>query len=188
MTRQIIGLVSPSRSGKDTFAERLQMKHMAVNLKFAQPLKDMIATLLEHYNYTYDAINNMIEGDAKNEIIPEIGKTPVDLMKTLGTEWARVHVKEDLWVDIMRRKIQDSHHNVVVTDVSYQNEIDVIKEFGGTTVRVHRQEAQDNAGTHGSDHGRATLPVDIVIHNEGTIEELGDEADKLAERLYNEQK
>ena len=60
---------------------------------------------------------------------------------------------------------------VVVTDVRFPNEADLIDEFGGHTVRVLRPSAEVD-DTHPSETALDHYPVDLTIENVGTLEDL----------------
>uniref|UniRef100_UPI0025C6BA94 deoxynucleotide monophosphate kinase family protein n=1 Tax=Cecembia sp. TaxID=1898110 RepID=UPI0025C6BA94 len=94
-------------------------------------------------------------------------------MQTLGTEWARNLLDENIWVDVVRRKIKalDSY-SVVVTDVRFQNEAALIKELGGVILQVQR-EGLDGVGIqgHSSEVGRG-VHADFVVVNDGTLDQL----------------
>ena len=116
----------------------------------------------------------MIDGDLK-EVATDLlgGKTPRNAMQTLGTEWGRDLVYQDIWVDsFMRRAMQ--FEDVVCSDVRFPNEVDIIRNAGGLVYRIERPVAE--GGNAFSDHPSEklidTLDVDDVIKNNAGLNEL----------------
>lgn len=64
----------------------------------------------------------------------------------------------------------DPRVKIVITDVRFPNEIEMLKQFGGTIVKVVRNKIQlDN---HMSELSIDNLNADIIIFNSGTKDEL----------------
>ena len=163
----LIGLTGKAGSGKDTVASFLVEQHDFMPVAFADPLKK---GLMAMFNLGPEYFS---DSKLKEEDIPELDVSPRILMQTLGTEWARNLLDENIWVDIARRKIKafDSY-SVVVTDVRFENEAALIKELGGVILQVQR-EGLDGVGIqgHSSEVGRG-VDADFVIVNDGTFEQL----------------
>lgn len=79
----------------------------------------------------------------------------------------------------------------VVPDVSYAREVEtlaaVVREFGGTyeTWRIDRPGAglDGEAASHSSELGRATIPADVTVANDGTLADLERRIRSEAERI-----
>lgn len=163
----IVGISGYAGSGKST-----ALKHLRLNLidyrKFARPLKEMVATLLRCQGVDDETIERMLEGDLK-EVPSEFlgGKTPRYVMQTLGTDWGRALIDEDLWVDAAMRTIDNRQLNIF-DDARFQNEFDSIRERRGFVVRIERP----GVGPV-NDHVSEQAPdADFTIWNDGTPEEL----------------
>lgn len=100
------------------------------------------------------------------------GATPRLLMQTLGTEWGRDKIYSDLWIDLfeLRAKLFDW---VVCTDVRFLNEAAVIRELGGTLIKIDAEERLGpNLDPHPSEQEMALIEADYVIENNGTLEDF----------------
>jgi len=173
----LIGVTGSKGSGKDTFAEALNHSNF-YNLKFADPLKDMLRAMYRSAGLDPKLIERKIEGDLKEEPCEILsGKTPRYAMQTLGTEW-REMIDRNLWSNIFRKRAEGVLNEgtpVVCTDVRFNHEEKVLRELGGTLIRVHRpgNESHDN---HVSELEMESLEVDTTIYNVGSIKDLHNQA------------
>jgi hypothetical protein len=73
-------------------------------------------------------------------------ETPRDILKFVGTELLRKHLRDDLWIVLALSRIKDIGQKVVVADVRFDNERDVFRRAGGTLVLIKRPdvEVEDN--------------------------------------------
>lgn len=171
----LIGLSGKAGSGKDTVAEYLAKQHEFVPLAFADPVKKGLMAMFGIDKRWF------ADPELKETDIPEIGTSPRILMQTLGTEWGRNLIDEDIWVDAVRRKVLalDSY-DVVVTDVRFDNEAALIQELGGTLITVVRPETKDvGIYGHSSESGLTSSFGSLILKNVGTKEELFQMVDKL---------
>ncbi|QXV74650.1 deoxynucleotide monophosphate kinase protein [Rhizobium phage RHEph21] len=136
-------------SGKSEVAKVL-MSQGYVNVKFAGPLKDMARGLLGSMGFDPEMVERQIEGDLKEQVIPGfMTVTPRQIMQTLGTDWGREAIDQDLWTKVARAKIEklrDQGINVVVDDLRFPNEYDLIRGLGGFAVNVIRPDPTREAG------------------------------------------
>lgn len=105
--------------------------------------------------------------------------TPRHAMITLGTEWGRCIMGENFWVNITARKIKTIPGNVKITDVRFPNEAAKVKELGGMLLRVERPGTEASSGSHESEALIASLDVDGVITNDGTLEDLSEKVRQM---------
>ncbi|MBY0499326.1 MAG: hypothetical protein K2P74_06920 [Nitrosomonas sp.] len=170
---KLIGLHGPAGCGKDTVAEILCAAQEFRSVSFAEPLIDMlVAGFRVPKSYFTDR-------NLKETPIPELcGKSPRQLMQTLGTEWGRNYVDCDVWVKIADRKIEYLRklaaagnayiEGIVATDVRFQNEYDYIRR------PINPNEINP---THASDKLiKIDTDRDQLILNDGDI-------DRLAEKI-----
>lgn len=128
----VIGLIGKARSGKDTAASFLTDENY-VRVAFADPVKEMLSVIFPDIDFH--------NGD-KTAIVEPYGVTVRDLVVTLGHDWGRKMIGESLWIDIARRKIDhllSIGKRVVVTDIRYTDEADLILEYFSDLVYIHRQ-------------------------------------------------
>lgn len=167
---RLIGLAGKARSGKDTIGQLLDRAFGCSLISFAQPIRDGLNAMIPGLNQEH------FHGSLKEKPVPWIGKSPRQMMQYLGTEWGRTLVNENLWLLIAKHKIEAAHENfrhVVVTDVRFENEADFIRSLGGVIWHVSRGDAP-SVNAHPSEAGVAFKAGDVLIDNNGSLEELND--------------
>jgi hypothetical protein len=173
---KLIGLPGAAGAGKDTVADFIddivaggwENPHY---VSFAHPLKQMVVQLLAHWDVSANAITDRV---LKEQPIAGLGASPRKLMQTLGTEWGRKLISESIWIDTAERAIVQALRDgrmVVVTDVRFANEAELIHRHGGQVWRIDRPSAEPVAA-HVSEQGLPAALVDRVIDNSGTLDEL----------------
>ena len=158
MKRQIIGLIGGPGSGKSYVADLLGQRWGYSLVKMSAPLKDMLRGL----GLTEDEI----EGDLKEEPCALLsGRTPRYAMQTLGTEWGRELISPTLWADLWRHRLGPLSR-IVVDDVRFPNEVELIREEGGLILRVDgRLKTRTNANEAHAAERWESLPYDRRIFN-----------------------
>lgn len=163
----IIGLSGLAGAGKSVVADVLVREFGFTRVKFADPLKNMLRTMLADMGHTAEDVERHIEGDLKEVPMPELGVTPRHLMITLGTEWGRDLVRSDLWVRLWAAKAE-RFDRVVADDVRFPNEIEALRDYGGRLWRIERP------GLVSSGHVSEALPgtPDATFGNDRTLDDL----------------
>lgn len=170
MTPKLIGITGKARSGKDTVGNILKYNAGFARVAFADPIKEAV-------NIMFGLNTFIMEGPEKEQDIDWLGRSPRFLMQTLGTEWGRQVVDKDLWLKIAMKKINnllDVNRSVVVTDVRFDNEADLIRSKGGTIIHLQRK-AADTAiveSNHKSESGVTVLEKDWIVYNDYTLADL----------------
>lgn len=181
----LLGLTGSKRAGKDTVAEFLHHNYGFSHYAVAGPLKECVCG-------AFQLTASQVHGDAKEEIDPRWGVSPRKLLQIIGTEFGRDLLPqvipelnlngESLWVRHLRFFLKRAQATpgvrVVVSDVRFEDEARVIREFGGQVVRIERPalhtdvDADDDAkhDPHSSEAGLAH--VDHVLCNDGTVHDL----------------
>jgi hypothetical protein len=183
MTDLLIALYSPApQSGKSTLAEHLTQHRGYELVKFAGPLKDMLRCLLfDHCGIDHATTERYVDGDLKEQFVPEIGVTTRHLMQTLGTEWGRDHVRSDLWVHLARQSVMRhiaAGKRVVIDDMRFQNEWMMVRDLGGQVVRIERGDAPAQDFGHASEGGLNNVPM-TLLRNDGSLDDFLLAADRL---------
>lgn len=228
MTR-LIGLVGFAGSGKDTVASYLTQELDFNKISFAKALKDVLSAM-----FGWD--RDMIEGATKESRLwreePDIWWeenlnwsehplsrlrarfTPRAAMQLVGTNLLRKEFCDGLWLLRVKKYLEDSQNNpnlisnnIVVTDCRFPNEIKLIREKGGSIIRVRRGDepswfgiAQDamndesysrgasieymlETGIHESEWAWTFDTPDFIIDNDKSLEDLYASVDHVIKRL-----
>jgi hypothetical protein len=166
---RIVGVAGYAKSGKSTVADYLIAEHGFKRFKFADGLKDMLRVV--------GMSDEQIEGGLKETPSAILcGHTPREAMQSLGTEWGRKCVGEDLWVNLWANRVQqhlEAHqaHRVVVDDVRFPNELARVLQMGGRVLRIERAGIAPTNG-HSSETAIDDAPGMIRLTNGHTIEAL----------------
>ncbi|CAH0154181.1 deoxynucleotide monophosphate kinase [Pseudomonas mediterranea] len=166
----LIGLAGLARSGKSTAADHLVRNHLLEHYAFADPLR---SGLMEIFNLDPDDF----EGTKKELPVDWLGRSPRELMQSMGTEWARQLVHPDVWVKIAEQNLnylQNTLSSVVgfvVSDVRFENEAEFIRQRGGTILHIVRPDAP-SVNPHVSEAGIQHQRGDITVYNSRSIESL----------------
>lgn len=175
----IIGLGHRARSGKDTIAKRLQASHGFHHTWFAQPLKEAAGRL-------FGLSNEQLYGELKEAEDPFWKDTPRNILQKFGTECMRNGYRKDFWVKVMERRIDNwrpTIQDIVVSDVRFPEEAEMILRLGGELWRVDRPGAPD-MGAHPSEHALDDWGLwHLVLENKGTVADLEAVVDRHAARI-----
>lgn len=161
----LVALYGPRGAGKTTIARALENlsytgeKHFH-RMSLAQPIRDMLyAVIPEMY---------LDPGGPKEELIPGWDKSARDLLKSLGTEWGRELVHENIWVDILIQNIErDQLERVVIDDLRMRNEYEKVRMMGGVVIEV-RREGADPTPDHQTEMEWQSFVPDFIINNDGS--------------------
>lgn len=169
----LIGLYSPApQSGKSTVASILTEHGFRV-LPFAAPLKRMIGTFLFQLGYGPEDIDELLTTH-KEVKLDAINCSTRHLLQTLGTEWGRTCVHPEVWLQcwqVIAMRYLQSSTPVVVDDVRFQNEADLIRSLGGQLWYIERPGTQLKT-EHASEGSLNTYPFDRFLHNDGSLSDL----------------
>jgi hypothetical protein len=127
----------------------------------------------------------------------------------MGTDVMRNNFSNDIWMLSLERKIEKLGGNIVITDLRFENEINMIKSMpNGKTVWVKRKELpewyndavtanQTNdrdimitkwANVHESEWAWVGRNQDYIIENSGSLEDLYDSTDLLLNNIREDMK
>ena len=170
---RFIGLTGLPQAGKDSIADEMVRTHGFARLSFAGPLKDALIVML--------GLNraDLEDPAVKEQVIAWIGKSPRQLMQTLGTEWGRELVHPDIWIRRAERLLANYRRissSVVITDVRFPNEAAWLRANGGELWHVLRKDTGNVVNLHASNIPLAVLPgADSVIQNDAGLDQLHDQ-------------
>lgn len=166
----LIGLTGRARSGKSTAAEHLVGTYLLEHYAFADPLRDGLMAI-----FNLDPTD--FEGDRKEQPLAWLGRSPRQLMQSMGTEWARNTVHPDVWVKLGEQNLDYMNKALgavlgfVISDVRFENEAELIRRRGGTVIHISRLDAQA-VNPHISEAGVAVSQADLILRNNGTVDEF----------------
>ena len=168
---EVVAFCGVAGSGKSTAADALLEKGF-VRVKFADVLKDMLRTFYRSAGLPDIKIEAKIEGHRKELPDPLLcGKTPRYAMQKLGTEWGRVLIGDDFWVNAWKARaalIVGDDDRVVCDDVRFANEVRAVHDLGGVVVKM------EGRGGIPGDHVSEKLDVepDLTLSNTDSILDL----------------
>lgn len=170
---KLLGITGPARSGKDTIGNYVVDKYGFVRYAMAWPLKEMVKVGLGLDPNDYET------NDQKEAVIPWLGCSVRHVWQTLGTDWGRVCINEDLWLILAERTIKKvigmGVPGVVITDLRFENELAMVRRMGGVVLHVktkRKSNLSDQARAHASEAGVVVGPFDRVLANDDSLEEL----------------
>lgn len=202
LNAKVVALCGRRRVGKDTIAQHLIQRGSDMrgggavtrwaHVKIAAHLKTCVAAI-------FDLTEAEVEGDDKDtpirhEPYRSAHVTPRRLMQWFGTDVMQHAFARDVcpnvgrffWVrhtvlqikEIMER---DGGSNVVISDVRFPHELDILEqEFGSNLIKIYLE--RPNAGGQGEEigdeHESESIVVtladraDILLQNEGNVKDL----------------
>lgn len=133
--------------------------------------------------------------------------TPRLMLQLWGTEVCRRGFHDDIWIASLENKLRGSSDDVVITDCRFPNEIRAIRAAGGIVVRVVRgaepewynaavsvnlgpnanptwslsKAKLERLGIHASETAWVGTDFDVVIDNNGTLDDLYQQVKHLAQ-------
>ena len=171
--RLIIGFGYRRHSGKDTCCTMAKdilfgLGHPARVDHFADSIKEGIGRGV----FGFD--NYQLYGDGKEEVDPFWGFTPRFAFTRFGTEVMHTLFGKDIWVKTLIRRARADKPGVhlLIGDVRFPAEIEVVRELGGLLVHVDRP-GLPRIDSHASETALDSFDGwDHTIYNRGTLEDL----------------
>lgn len=188
----VIGLLGHAGAGKDTVAMLLAERFRVARVAFAEALKLEIAAA---WGIERDLLDSPWAKEAKTPALAlhrcmnqdfvsyawelglpglQDGLTPRTVMQRWG-DWRR-SVDPDYFVKIALEIVRtvtdgDGVDAVLLTDVRFPNEADLVRSLGGDLWRISRPDGPQPS-RHASEWQLAGEPVEAEIPNDGSIELL----------------
>lgn len=181
----LIGIHGKAHTGKDTVAKHLIEKYNLLRYGPSVPVKNTTAAM-------FDIPREWLDDEKMKEHYVEFwGMTVRQMAQKVGKESSRDVFGNDIWMRHVEKKLIDIKHNpysikelnvfqpkryngIVLADIRYESEVKWIKNNGGDVIFVRRDNTSPINGYEGHD-GEKGLPddlADILLYNNGTIEEL----------------
>ena len=164
----LIGFSGKKGSGKSYFADYLVNNKLFIKLSFASPLKEITKIL---FNLSDEDVKDPIK---KELINPKFNASPRELMQWLGTDIMREEFNKkfnysgSIWIDNVKDKVKillDNNKDVVIDDVRFQNEVDMIHSLGGIVINLRNyldNTLNNSTSTHSSENQKLTFNYEFV--------------------------
>ena len=162
----IIGISGKKRSGKDTIYELIR------GLNGIRPRRAAFG----------DQIKEEVAGVTGVDVdhIEEHKERFRPMLQWWGTDFRRHYNGESYWLDKMQSKMQAirGREVLVITDVRYPNEAELVKKAGGIMIRVERETGLED--THSSENLLDNFEgFDYRLNNNGTLFDLGEKVARI---------
>lgn len=196
----IVGIGGRKGAGKDVYADRLVSEHGFVKVMMSEAISDATSvidpliparkhlltgsvlpvsasrwlTILTHVPYSV-YLHTVCGGDYA------LAKENVEVRRVLQHVGdVCIAVDPLVWVNRAKEAVQsyvDSGIDVVLTGVRFPVEVDIVRHLGGDAVWVSRPGFDNTSDTHRTETGVGADSFDVVVMNDGTIDDLHRKAD-----------
>jgi hypothetical protein len=188
---KLIGLIGKARSGKDTVGKHIETYYNGKCYALADPIKDLAKTL-----FLFD--EEQLYGSKKEIVDERWGITPRQSFQIIGTNimqfaiygfmpdllnkvpirqfWIK-HFKE--WSTKFRNEFENKDKIIIVTDIRFPHEADMIKEMDGILIKIDRPGLDISGQQYKHCSETAELPFDYLVCNDSTLEKLYQNVDKI---------
>lgn len=169
----LIAFAAMAEGGKTTSAKILVEHYGFTRISFAAPLYDMLEA---------GGFGRPKTPEEKAAIIPGVGVSWRHAAQTLGTEWGRRCIREDIWTTLALRKCTDPDGRYVIDDCRFENEAEAVRGLGGTVVHItgRKSSIKEEAKAHESEKGLSFyVGEDYALDNSGTLVELRSRLENL---------
>jgi len=195
----LIGLIGEAGSGKDTVANHILANNNAQTYTLAKPIKELTRHL-----FLFN--DEQLYGNLKNDVDERWNITPRQSWQIIGTNimqfgiysllpdlLEKVPVREfwvyhfKMWYNQFIENPENKDKIIIVTDVRFHHEVDVIHQLGGRTLKIVRPDLDksDDLYQHSSETAIPTIKSTYTIDNDSTLDELYKKADEYVNLLIN---
>ena len=177
----LVGLSGVIGSGKDTFFQFLheyatsKTKRLPTRYAFADNLKEACLSIFggSRDNYFGTQAQKLEEASYWKPILGEAYSSYRKIAQTFGTEVCRNNVHPHIWALSLMARIESKINTdlIVITDVRFDNEAEIIKKHGGIILEIvnlnNKNEKSDHISEAGVNPDLITMQVAA-----GSLEEL----------------
>jgi hypothetical protein len=173
----LIGLTGKRLSGKDTCGDYICENFNYKRYAFADPLKKAVQNMFDFSDeqlYSEKKEEKDIYWDIEPRRVLQIFGT--DIVRNLFPKYLLPKLGNNFWIkrfEIWYEKNKNPT-GIIVTDLRFQNEIDIIKKLGGIVIKIKREGGRNKSeiDKHESENIEMLENIDYKINNDSTKEEL----------------
>ena len=195
---KLVAISGKANAGKDTFA-RMLSAHLdddslgmleVIQIGFADPLKELIGMKVFHFS------EKQLWTDEKEKVDLRYNLSPRQVLQQAGVAMRDIY--SEVWIQSMIHKINKFTTKVpswpdprpdfiLVSDLRFKNEMDMIASFDGYKIRIERSESTIPLGMdHASETELDNLSMDqwdAFYRNDADLIELDQFAKEVADDL-----
>lgn len=171
----LIGIVGHMNSGKSLLTTFLTESCDTEEYIMAGTLKEIAVLFGFNRQHVYGTQKE------KQIIDPLWGVSPREFLQKFGTDICRdimpvmfPCMKKNIWLQIFCNyyKSFPKEKTLVISDVRFQDEAECVRKLGGVLIRIKRDVADNVEHIHRSEQEINQIACDLIIDNNGTIDDL----------------
>ena len=183
---KIIGLCGSKGSGKDTFADYLVNTEGYIKIAFADYIRNSLKVLFDWDDEKFKQTNKEVDDEYW-------GVSPRKMMQEMGTEFLREHCnniisqdfklydgtvyKSTFHIKRLNYDINKFYQNcgntealkIIISDIRFQDELDYVKNLGGTIINIDRPTKEKNDFSNHSSETQKLNNIDIHLINDNDL-------------------
>jgi hypothetical protein len=170
----LVGLIGYKNSGKTSITRKYkQLFDASVNMiGFSNPLYQMLGVL----GVTEEEIQEKHKREFPH---PKLGGKSIQFaLNSLGTEWGRKMIYENIWVDRSLDAVVPGVTNVA-DNVRFPNEFKTVRNRGGVLIAIVNPTVRDDGTAPEAHIAELQAQADFTIHNDPSLIDLTSCADNL---------
>lgn len=169
-------VIGNTSSGKSTFTNYIIKNKDFKEYALGDKLKEITFKILRLFNKDISSINELYNVNTKNKYRK--------FLQIIGTEICRDSLGEDIWCEILYKKINQSD-NIIISDIRFLNELNFFKtKFNDCiTIKIIRDNISNEYLSHRSECEINKIETDYIIENNSSIEDFYKKIDELTNFL-----
>lgn len=187
----LIAFCGYKQVGKDTSADYFVNNYNYIKYSFAMPIKEGVKYLFGFSD------KQVYDEKLKDTIDIRYNVTPRKILQVFGTDIFQFELpkfipelksrKRNHWVLLFKEWYEKNKNlNIVISDLRFPHEAQIIKDLGGYVIRIHRYGY--NKGKHISESEVDDIIPDFEIYNNGNFRDLYYFINLLKIQIYKNKK
>lgn len=188
--KPLIGITGAAGSGKDTLASGIAAIDVYFVYHFADPIKNALNAMFGWGPVHWE--NREWKEGGIDFLGDQVEISPRYLAQTLGTEWGREIIDQQIWLKIAQQKyarVSETSEmkggrivgmGMIIPDVRFENEAQWIVDAGGLLLKVERPDLEEiSENSHASEAGFDPALIHHTIINDGPPSQMVTQARKI---------